>query len=402
MVLEGQPKPLLWVATPQRLIAIDMSKLKINHYEDASKLKINHYESRDFEIHSLPVFRMLNLVENEFPFGMRFFIRDSKLYMVGGEKPRRGASPKLYRHLKCVGHDESFGDRGLSPYVYVLDLTRLDSSTDLDLLKHHTSMLAAKPTPIVEEIEGKIYVLSGTPSQSYCLLPTPTFEVYDPLIEQWKPLDQPPFYREGCSNCQEFEVIDHSVLGTTIYVLTFNLMDEFYHYYSYNVNDGNWKFLGESEDKLPVPYHFTPTFTGKFVPGYNDIYIFFLGDIPYAALIPSNDRSPTRYQALNEVDGALYHRQVASYSGLVVQLGEHEMCIMKPGSVQAKEGSLRPCHIILYMATFKVEKLLHSSSSAQDRGLKLLRTVDASDVSQTSSHHDNGNCACHYTLRPEL
>ena len=32
----------------------------------------------------------------------------------------------------------------------------------LEFRKHHTSMLVAKPTPIVEEIEGKIYVLFGT------------------------------------------------------------------------------------------------------------------------------------------------------------------------------------------------------------------------------------------------
>ena len=67
------------------------------------------------------------------------------------------------------------------PYVFVSNLS--DLITDSDFPKLHTSMLAGKPSPIVEEFEGKIYVLSGYPWQSYCLLPTPTFEVYDPLIE---------------------------------------------------------------------------------------------------------------------------------------------------------------------------------------------------------------------------
>ena len=44
---------------------------------------------------------------------------------------------------------------------------------------------------------------------------------------------------------------------------------------------------------------------------------------------------------------------------------------------------------ILYMATFMVEKL--HSSSVKARGPKLLMTADPYDVSQTSSHHDNGN-----------
>ena len=144
--VEGKPKPVLWVATPQRLIAIYMSKLKINHYEFPK-----------FEVLPLALFNMLNMAKKDFPFGMSCFVRDSKLYMVGGEKPKPGASPVLFpRQPRKAGHDKLFGGRGLSPYVYVLNLTGLDSTTDLDLRKHHTSMLAAKPIPIVEEIEGKI------------------------------------------------------------------------------------------------------------------------------------------------------------------------------------------------------------------------------------------------------
>ena len=390
MAVEGKPKPklVLWVATPQRLIAIDMSKLKINHYEFPK-----------FEVLPLPLFNMLNLAEKDFPFGMSYFVRDFKLYMVGGEKPKPGASPLLHpRQPRKAGHDKLFGDRGLSPYVYVLDLTGLDSTTDLDLRKHHTSMLAAKPIPIVEEIEGKIYVLSGTPWQAECLLPVPTFEVYDPSIEQWKPLPEPPFHEQRLPRSQIYKVIYHSVVGTTIYVLALSDRDYSNYYYSYNVNEGNWKLVGKSVDKLPVPYPFTPLCVGKFVPAYNDIFIYIQFDRVYAATIPSNDKSsPTRYQHLDEVDGDLLNRDVPSIRGVVVDLGEHEMCIMQPGITNSEYDKLGPCCSILYITTFKVEKLLHSSSSAQARGLKLLKTADASDVSQTSSHHDNGNCACHYT-----
>ena len=124
--------------------------------------------------------------------------------------------------------------------------------------KHHTSMLAAKPDPIVEETEGKIHVLSDTPWKSECLLLTPTFEVYDPTIEQWKSLPEPSFHMEGWLGSQIFEVIYHSVVGYTLYVLAASELDYHDYYYFYNVNDRNWTLLGKLVDKLPVPYPFTP------------------------------------------------------------------------------------------------------------------------------------------------
>ena len=55
MEMEGKPKPLLFVATPQRLFAIDMSKLKVSHYE-----------SPNFDVLLLPLFNMLNLAGEGF------------------------------------------------------------------------------------------------------------------------------------------------------------------------------------------------------------------------------------------------------------------------------------------------------------------------------------------------
>ena len=192
--------------------------------------------------------------------------------MVGVEKPQPQASPQLFpRQPRAAGHNKSFGDRGLSPYVYVSDLSNL-ITYGLELRKHHTSMLAAKPIPIVEEIEGKIYVLSRTPWQLECLLPTPTFEVYDLMIEQWKPLPKPPFHEECWPSSQIFRVIYHCAVGTTSYVLTASELDYCDYYYSYNVNDGHWKLVGKLVDELPVPYPFTPLSVGKFVPAYNDIF----------------------------------------------------------------------------------------------------------------------------------
>ena len=380
--MEGEG--VLLAATPQRLLLIDITKLKINPYS---------------ELPPLPVFKVVNLVEEELPIGMHFFVRDSKLYMVGGKKPRVGLLPEMLRDRKKLLLDESFGYRGISPHVYVSDLTGgLDSITLLR--KHPISMLAAKPTPIVTEIGGKIYVLLKTPWHRHRELPTPTFEVYDPSSDrqQWEALPEPPFRGAAFYASSPFDVAGHSVVGTTLYVLAWSLCGDGEFYFSYNVNDKIWKFLGKSVDEVPVPYPLRPLFSGKFVPAYDDIFIYFQFQHLGAAWIPS-DGSPTRYQVLTEVYGDYYLRDGYPQSGLVVELGEHEMCIMMPFLTapdipleQLSDDIFNPTPLrsILYMATFRVEKL---NSSDQACPPKLHKTDDASDVSQTS-HHDNGNC--HY------
>lgn len=50
-----------------------------------------------------------------------------------------------------------------------------------------TPMGSAKPSPIVVEIDGLIYVLAGTHG-----VPDPFFEVYDPCTNTWCGLDFPP------------------------------------------------------------------------------------------------------------------------------------------------------------------------------------------------------------------
>ena len=77
-------------------------------------------------------------------------------------------------------------------------------------------------------------------------------------------------------------------------------LDNHDYYYSYNVNEGNWTLLGKSVDKLPVPYPFTPLCVGKFVPAYSDMFIYISHNSRVcAAMIPSNDKSPTHYKRLD-------------------------------------------------------------------------------------------------------
>ena len=227
------------------------------------------------------------------------------------------------------------------------------------------------------------------------------FEVYDPLIEQWKTLPNPPFHASRFKDSQNFDVLAHSVVGTTLYVMAWSHIDYCDCYYSCKVNHINWKIIRKSVSEVPIGVPLMALYIGKFVPAYKDVFIYFESSCRLlAALIPSDNKSPTRYQALNEVYGDYGHspllRDAPSLSGSIVELGEHEMYIMRPVSIAPNisleslpYGEDPPPRTVLYMATFRVKNL--HSSSAKARGLKLLKAVDLSYVSQTSSHQDIGH-----------
>lgn len=181
-------------------------------------------------------------------------------------------------------------------------------------------------------------MLSGAPWHMDCLLPRPTFEVYDPLVGKWEALPEPPFYAaHSSSDCYDYHVYDYSVVGTTIYVVAADYGGE--NYFSYCVNDKEWKSLGKSPSDVGIPVPLLPLFSGKFVPAYNDIFIYFYWDSLFAAWIPS-DWSPICYQALKEVSEDYFLRDMVSESGVVLDLGEHEMCIMNPGLLLEVDPSL--------------------------------------------------------------
>nr|CAN72241.1 hypothetical protein VITISV_000708 [Vitis vinifera] len=239
---------ILLAATPQCLLVIDVTKLKINHYQ-----------SSKFEIPPLPAFEKLNLVGEGFPFGMCFFVRESKLFMVGVEKPIAEALPEKLRLRFTVDLDESFGERGFSRDIYVTDLTEPDSITNF-------------------QIEGKIYVLSGAPWHMDCLLPTPTFEVYDPLVGKWEALPEPPFYAaHSSSDCYDYHVYDYSVVGTPFM----------------------W---------------WLPTMVAR-------IIFLTVSMTKNGTWIPS-DWSPICYQALKEVSEDYFLRDMVSESGVVLDLAQ--------------------------------------------------------------------------------
>ena len=107
--LESEKKcdGVLLVATPIRLLAIDLGRLKV----------FNPIEYDKSRMPAPPVLKEFNLVEKGLPFGRRFFVSESKLYMVVGEKPSEEVPAKeLFFPINCR-LDESFGlqSRGSFP-----------------------------------------------------------------------------------------------------------------------------------------------------------------------------------------------------------------------------------------------------------------------------------------------
>ncbi|KAL6345112.1 hypothetical protein AAG906_013596 [Vitis piasezkii] len=295
------------IATKQRLLFFDVTKLKDLPYTDT-----------EVPTPPLPVVKAFNFVEKGFPFGAGFFVWESKLYMVGGEKTRGGLSEEELCTPSNNNLDKSFGTRGLSPYIYFSDLTKLDSITEFR--KHSLTMLAPKTSPIIEEIEGEIYVLSGPACHYDGLLPNPSFESYDPSLDQLEALDLPHFHWENCYNDPEYLVHGHSVVGTEIFVLAGE------QYYSYSIKDRTWFHeLGE----IPIPRPLLPGFSGKFVPAYNDIFICFRLHALFAVKLPS-DGGPSLIQFLDEVYKDKFFLDLDSLRGVVVAIGEYEMCIIRP------------------------------------------------------------------------
>ncbi|KAJ9703243.1 hypothetical protein PVL29_004863 [Vitis rotundifolia] len=346
--MEGEG--VLLIATKQRLLVVDLTKLQ-------------NLDSTDTEFPSAPpsAVKVFNFVENGFPLGASFFMRESKLYMVG-EELCTASSANL---------DESFGKRGFSPYIYISDLTTLDSITQFR--EHSLTMLAPKSSPIIEEIEGKIYLLSGPSCHYEDFLPAPPFEVYDPSLDRFEALPLPLFYQENRYYGSDNIIRDYSVVGTTIYVLAGD------NYYSYSVNDRKWDFLGNSEYEIRVPAPLLPGINGKFVPAYKDILICFTLHALSALMLPQ-DGGPPLIQYLHEVYEDRLDMNSWREAGVVLAIGEHEMCVIRPKVVKIENDIIRR----IYVATFRVEKL-NSSSPAP----KLAKTASNSQTSDQDSDTDN-------------
>ncbi|CDP08499.1 unnamed protein product [Coffea canephora] len=82
-------------------------------------------------------------------------------------------------------------------------------------------MHGAKYFPLIEEIDGRIYVLSG-PLPSYGSLDIVDigFEVYYPLEDRWVDLSIPPFLKKGSYSIMFRGFFAYVVIGSRLCVLT--------------------------------------------------------------------------------------------------------------------------------------------------------------------------------------
>ena len=342
MNMEG--KGVLLIATKQRLVVVDLRELE--------KLKIPAVPERAVKV--------FNFVENGFPFAASFFLLESKLYAFGGERTRVGLSEDRLLSSSTTNLDESSGTRGLSRKIYVSDLTTMtDSITRFD--DHCLTMQAPKTSPIIEEIEGKIYVLAGPSFHYKDFMPIPAFEVYDPSLHRFETLPTPPFYSRKNYTDPDCIIHGHSVVGTTIYVRAGEK------YYSYSIRRREWDYLGKSADEIPLQEHLLPGNNGKFVPAYEDILISFSHDELFAVLLTPDGGDPL-IQSLDEVykdDSTVFWKG----EGVVVAMGEHEMCFIRPKALEFGNEVMNRIDV----ATFRVEKL-------------------NSSVSNSLTSHNGGNC----------
>ncbi|RVW16072.1 hypothetical protein CK203_022542 [Vitis vinifera] len=366
---------VLLIATRLRLLAVDVTKLKILHYSYT-----------EFTAPTLPVVQVFDFVDGGYSFGARFFMWGSKLYMAGGERTRWDASQEELRRPLGAGFPLESRASKRSPLIFVSDFTTPDSISKFS--RANFRMITEKPSPIIVEFGGKLYVLSG-PSWHYNHpLESPTFEVYDPSLDEFEPLPDPPFYIDNNFNSYDCAVAGYCLVKSSIYMLVGNRC------YCYRIQDNQWDADGTSMDEIGVHRYALPCFSGQFVPGYNDIFICFRFHSLIAIMLRDDGGHSFQYID-DEVFDPYYHPDSFSYKGLVVAMGGHGMCILKPA--MAKVGNTNRC--VLYVATFHVKKLdssvddakraLTSAESSIAPTSKIAKMVTDSDIG--TSHHHRGN-----------
>ena len=138
-----------------------------------------------------PLFPILQLQTSEFPNLMSCVQLGSKLYLFGGEFNIN--DPFMDEHVKNKLKKEK--ERDCYPRdVYIFDLNThntADKSLD-ELLVHGTPMNSGKPSPHAFVADEKIYVVGsrlwiGLDHEIFHC-----FEVYDPVIDKWNILPNPP------------------------------------------------------------------------------------------------------------------------------------------------------------------------------------------------------------------
>lgn len=161
----------------------------------------------------------LQLQEIQFPssddgdcFGMACGVVGSNLYFLGGQRREKESSYSGTKG-KHASPLPRYSLYDYNPKVFTLDLANSETNVGFQ----SGEMLSGMASPLIIVVEGKLYVLAGTPVS---MLPKHPFEVHDPKTNSWEKLPSPPFLRPDSKFFQDPQFRAYVVIGNKIHVST--------------------------------------------------------------------------------------------------------------------------------------------------------------------------------------
>lgn len=252
----------------------------------------------------------------------------SKLYMIGGERE------------KWITPDDDDDDDD-----YKLAITEIDFLPNLDVYALDFDrrgcasirvcknggdddiprMLVPKFSPLVINLDEKIYVLARRPSCKYDKpLELPVFEVFDPLLESWRALPHPPWtdpaqFKIGSDYMHHHFVWAHKIVCCTIAG-----------FYIFDTRMEKWEFIEKRLSPIPMISCAAAEFNGFLVAMPWDLQQLSIYQL-------DSDGIPKSYRVLHELYSVFnppfvrYH-----FQGFLTHLGDdvgggHKMSLLYAG-----------------------------------------------------------------------
>ncbi|KAK9271456.1 hypothetical protein L1049_027047 [Liquidambar formosana] len=171
---------------------------------------------------------VVDFQDADMPIGMGGFVLESKLYMVEGEKVRKGIK-NVFDPSRTI-LDESNGSKGLNGIVFVCDSVDPKLESQFSPFSPHPPgvppmMNSVIAHPIVVTIKGKVYVLAREPIYSSIDYVGGSFWVFDPTTKLWDALPDPPFYERSFLSSSSSFMTNYFVLGHMIMIFVLGLDD---------------------------------------------------------------------------------------------------------------------------------------------------------------------------------
>ncbi|KAL7241822.1 hypothetical protein ACSBR1_014413 [Camellia fascicularis] len=145
-------------------------------------------------------------------FGMSCGVVGSSLYFLGGQRREKESSYSGTKG-KHAAPLSRYSLYDCNPKVFMLDL----ENSKTKVASQVGEMLSGMASPLIIVVEGKLYVLAGTPVS---MLPKHPFEVHDLKTNSWEKLPSPPFLRRDSKFFQDPQFQAYVVMGNQIHVST--------------------------------------------------------------------------------------------------------------------------------------------------------------------------------------